>query len=171
MSELKDTLTQTRLKELLHYDPETGIFINKISRGGQKVGAVSGGIMPGYCGGYIRIRLDQRRYLAHRLAWLYMTGNLPEKQIDHINHVRGDNRFSNLRESTQAENTRNASMCHLNKSGKTGVYFHKKNMKWAAQIGHGSNKEYLGSFDYKHEAISARKQAELKRGYHPNHGE
>ena len=86
---MRNQLTQERLKELLHYDPETGYFTWKISpNNAVKVGSVAGTSM----NNYIRIIIDHKAYLAHRLAFLYMEGYFPEHEVDHINRIRDDNR-------------------------------------------------------------------------------
>lgn len=98
-------LSQERLKELLHYEPETGWFTWRVSSSMANPGDRAGGLH-GY-GGYRAIGLDYRKYLEHTLAWLYMTGTVPQKEIDHINNDAGDNRWSNLREATRSQNGHN----------------------------------------------------------------
>jgi hypothetical protein len=100
---VKAALTQARLKELLHYDPESGA-ITWASRPSSrvKVGMLAGKVHPTQ--GYRQVRADKSLYYAHRLAWLYMTGEWPAADVDHINHVRDDNRWSNLRGATRSQN-------------------------------------------------------------------
>lgn len=99
------SLSYDRLRELLHYDPETGQFVWRVSPSAKvAAGALAGG--PNKAG-YITIGIGGRRYKAHRLAWLYMTGEWPAEQIDHVNTVRDDNRWANLREATHIQNQRN----------------------------------------------------------------
>ena len=98
-------ITQTRLKELLNYDPISGIFTWKTSRGGRKPGSIAG--TKCIHKGYITIQIDGTLYRAHRLAFLYMIGRLPEDQVDHIDRCKDNNAWSNLRECTQAENQLN----------------------------------------------------------------
>jgi HNH endonuclease len=98
-------LTQERLKELLSYDPATGIFAwktrrNQLSGIGQQAGTI-------HARGYRKIIIDGRSYWASRLAWLYMTGRWPKSEIDHKNRIRLDDRFSNLREATPQQNSFN----------------------------------------------------------------
>ena len=159
-------ITQKELKELLHYDPETGVFMWVVLRQGVRNGGVAGSMSYGY----IRIKVKGRSYQAHRLAWLSIHGKWPKEQIDHINHIRDDNRIENLREATNQENQRNASMKKNNKSGITGVYWYKRDNKWLAYIMTGGKLINLGYFTDKFEAICARKSAEKKYGYHENHG-
>ena len=88
-------LTQSRLKELLYYDPYSGIFTWKISSGNMPAGSAAGCLSPE---GYIRITIAGKKYKAHRLAWFYVYGYFPENQVVHLNGARDDNRISNLRE-------------------------------------------------------------------------
>lgn len=155
-------MTQERLKELLHYDPETGIFIWRVSRGGKVIAGSTAGLVQR--NGYVYIRVDRRRYLAHRLAWLYIHGKFPSDQIDHINRVRTDNRISNLRAATNAENTQNRSKRSDNTSGVIGVYWDNKRQKWRAQIRLNGHNIFLGSYQTVEEAAAAR--AAAKATYH-----
>ena len=137
-------LTQARLKELLHYDPDTGVFTNLVTRNGRaKIGAEAGYVNTL---GYVVVQVERLRTHAHRLAWLYVTGNWPTNQIDHINRVRSDNRFCNLRDVTASENVHNTSDSAKNTSGVRNVVWHKKNKKWQAQIKVNNKYKYLGQF-------------------------
>jgi hypothetical protein len=124
-------ITQERLKELLHYDPETGIFITISKRGCNSAGAIVGHTR---IDGYVDIRVDNRLYRAHRLAWLYTFGEWPKFQLDHINGVRNYNPISNLRQASKLENMQNTKTYETNTSGYTGVVFHKLSGLWAARI-------------------------------------
>lgn len=138
-------ITQGRLKELLHYDPDTGLFTWAKSRPGCRVGAVVG---TRHKEGYWQVRLDRRLYLTHRLAFLYMLGRLPAQHVDHINRDRGDCRWCNLREATNSENAQNQQATQRKtSSGLLGVSWHKRIGKWVAQI--TANKQHinLGCFD------------------------
>jgi len=161
-------LTQSKLKELLHYDPETGLFIWLIK---PRIG-VKSGVVAGFTTvhGYIHIGIDLREYKAHRLAWLYVHGRWPKHQIDHINHIRDDNRLINLREATQQENNKNLSIRSDNTSGVAGVHWYKATSRWMTYIFVGGKRVFLGYFDDKLDAICARKSAEIKYDYHENHG-
>lgn len=173
-------LTQSLLKELLHYDPETGVFTWE--RRGHSTFATIGAAKswnikyPGTAAGsinsdgYIGIGIKWKIYKAHRLVWLYVHGQWPEDQIDHINHDRADNRLLNLREVTPQENSQNRKPDSLNTSGIVGVCFHKAAKKWYSQININKRCTYLGVFDDFDDAVKARKEAEVKYGYHENHG-
>jgi len=160
-------ITQKELKEILDYNPETGVFIwLKHNKNQKSIGDAAGHLM---AEGRTSIRINYISYLLHRLAWLYVYGKWPN-EIDHINHNQSDNRISNLREVTHRENMLNQSMCKNNTSGVTGVYWHKKNNKWFASIMVKGVAIHLGiSFD-KFEMMCARKSAEIKYGFHVNHG-
>jgi len=159
-------MTQLQLKSLLHYNPLTGIFTwlytNKITAN------------PNTSSRYCKIRIDYKLYQAHRLAWLYIYGYLP-KEIDHINHDKKDNRIVNLREVTRSENMRNKPRISTNTSGACGVIWNKRNKKWNAQIAWRVNgkivNKWLGTFKNKEDAIIARKEANIKYGFHKLHGE
>lgn len=145
------TITQERLKELVNYDPNTGVFTNKAQRGNLLAGAETG-----YeDGGYIKLRLDKKLYKAHRLAFLYMTGSFPSSDTDHVNGIKNDNRFCNLRQATRGENMMNIGIKKHNTSGYKGVTFYKKTGKWKAQIQANKKKISLGYFDDIREAAEA----------------
>ena len=161
-------LTQAKLKEVLHYDPETGDFTWLKAVGSRaQVGDLAG------CSsshGYTRIIVCGKEYKAHRLAWLYTYGVFPEEQTDHINGVRNDNRIVNLRAVTNVENHRNRKKRCTNTSGVTGVSWFKPNNSWGAYINAEGERRFLGLFKDLFSAIAARKSAEIKYNYHPNHG-
>ena len=162
-------LTQARLKELLHYDAETGIFTwIKPSCNRVKAGGIAGYKCKTH--GYIFIGVDNVNYRAHRLAWLYMTGEWPENQIDHVNHLRSDNRWNKLRSVSHQENSKNAPIRSTNKSGVTGVHFHKPLKKWVAYITVSGTRIHLGLFNCITAAAISRKAAEIKYNFHENHG-
>jgi len=162
-------LTQERLKELLHYNAETGVFSWIIRPSNRvKIGEISDNVQKST--GYQRIRIDGELYGSHRLAWFYMTGRWPNKQIDHINHNRSDNRFNNLREVTCQENSKNTSISKNNKSGMNGVFWEKRACKWRVEIKINYKNIFLGYFTDKQEAIVARENANIKYNFHGNHG-
>ena len=162
-------LTQSRLKELYSYNPDIGDFIRiKTIGGGGKAGSIAGYIVSGM--GYRRIRIDRSAYYTHRLAFLYMTGHMPDDEVDHINHVRDDNRWSNIRQATRKQNTRNVKLKTTNKSGTTGVSWSKNKNRWIAQIQVAKKHVHLGYFKQLKDAVSAREQAIMANGFHTNHG-
>ena len=165
-----DTLTQKELKEVLHYDADTGKFTWLKARNNRiKAGDIAGYVDKAT--GYYRvIKINGKRYLAHRLAFLYMTGKFPPDEIDHLNHLRYDNRFVNLRHATRVENSRNQSMQSNNKSGFTGVCWHEGGSKWLAYISINGNQKHLGYFTDMDDAIIARKKANIEHEFHENHG-
>lgn len=140
MSEKK--ITQTLLKKHLNYDHHTGVFTcitKRIGTGG--VGSVVGSPNDG---GYLLITILGRSYKAHRLAWLYIYGYLPELNIDHINRNTSDNRIINLREVSHVCNMRNSGNRKDNTSGVKGVSWHKDRRKWVVQINLNGQRHYLG---------------------------
>lgn len=160
-------ITQSRLKELFHYDLETGLFTRLVTIAhNAKAGDIAGTVDSG---GYIQIMVDGKRYQAHRLMWLWVTGEWPD-EVDHINHVKDDNRWINLREVSRVENCRNQSLPKNNTSGICGVYWYKASKKWMAYIRVSGKLIGLGLFENMLDAIEARKIAENKYKYHENHG-
>ena len=139
-------LTQNRLKELIDYNPDTGIFIWKprpyYTRNG--VGRIAGSL---HSAGYITLFIDREQYFAHRLAWLYYYGEFPSSNIDHINRIKNDNRIVNLRLANQSQNLMNIVKHKDNTSGYKGVYWHKKAKKWAVECYIQGKKNYLGLFE------------------------
>ena len=111
-------MKQEELKQILDYDPDTGLFRWKIKpRSQTDLGDIAGTL----CQGYIRITINKKNYYAHRLAWLYMTGQWPVNTVDHINRIRNDNRISNLREATDQEQQFHLGEYKNNTSGFKGV--------------------------------------------------
>ena len=154
----------------LSYNPETGEFINKIMRSGHaKKGEVAGNLSQL---GYIRIWIAGRSYYAHTLAFVCMEGRfpLPGHEIDHINHDKSDNRWSNLREVKRAENHRNKELQSNNTTGMHGLYWSVRDKVWTARITVDGRGISLGTFKSKFDACCARKSAEKKYGFHSNHG-
>lgn len=161
-------MNQSELKEMLTYDRETGEF-RWINGNGRNVSAgdIAGSKTRQ---GYIRIctgaRAHPRRYMAHRLAWLYEYGVMPAGQIDHVNRNKADNRIANLRVVDSAENRHNCEKQANNTSGVKGVYWHKKTKKWQANIMVRGRRIPLGYFESHNDAACVRKAAE--KLYHPS---
>ena len=148
---MNQKITHSLLIEKLQYFPETGIFVwNK------------NGDVAGYpkSNGYMQVRIDGKYYLLHRLAWMYIHGEFPNGDIDHINRVRNDNRLNNLRVVNRCENQQNRSIQINNTSGVTGVIYSKKYGTWRARIKANNTYCHLGSFKTFEDAVFARKQAE-----------
>lgn len=168
-------LTQARVKELLTYDPETGIFVwndwpmlnGKLH---PKNGKIAGHKYK-YPNGksYIRIGVDGKVLLAHRLAFIYMEGSAPE-EVDHDDGDGTNNKWANLNKSDKVSNAKNHRKQSNNTSGTTGVYFRKSRNKWIANIKVDGKLTHLGSFESKKLAAEARAKAEVEYGYHKNHG-
>lgn len=157
-----------RAQELLRYDPETGKMIWRVSQGRVRAGTEAGTFTSdGY---HRKVQIDGRNYLAHRLAWLIVTGEWPTEEIDHISGDGLDNRWSNLREATHTVNGRNAKRYSHNTSGFTGVGWHKASRKWQANIKVNGTYIHLGCFDDLTAAVEVRKDAERQYGFHENHG-
>ena len=155
------SITQSQLKSIVKYNKETGVFTRF------KINKVAGTHREDK---YISICVNYKSYLAHRLAWLYVYGEMPRHFIDHINHDRSDNRIINLREVTSLESSRNLSRDKRNYSGSNGVSFMSSKNKWRARIGVRGTNIHLGMFITKEHAIEARKHAEKLYGFHANHG-
>jgi len=152
------SLTQSQLKELLHYDPDTGIFTNKVTRNrGALIGDQAGA---NHSKGYRIIAINRKSYLVHRLAWLYTYGSWPKCQLDHINRIKNDNRISNLREVSDSQNHQNVGLQSNNISGFKGVCWHKRRCTWHVQIKLNNKHIFLGYFKSLDDAIAVRKQAE-----------
>jgi hypothetical protein len=164
---MSEALTQDRLKGLLKYDPDSGQFTWLVSRGKAVAGSEAGTFTHE---GYRQIRMDGTCYRAHRLAFLYMTGEFPPEAIDHIDGQRANNRWKNLRAVSIAENQRNQRRRKVSESGFNGVSWDSGRSRWRAAIEVGGRNKHLGRFEHKDDAILARMEADLKYGFHENHG-
>lgn len=148
----KKDLTQERLKYLLHYDQDAGVFTWRVDRirvrAGERAGKIDGQ-------GYVAIGIDGHRHAAHRLAFLYMTGVWPSSFVDHINSDRSDNSWCNLRVATNSQNQANVLRWSHNTSGFKGVSWHKSTGRWQANIRSEGGKKSLGYFDTPEAAYEA----------------
>ena len=176
-----NTLPIETVRELLDYDLETGVLTWKERSldyfmtshdcnwwNSRFAGKVVGQGVNG--SGYLRVRHNGTCYYAHRMVWAHYYGSWPKKKIDHINGDREDNRISNLRDVTQRDNLRNQTMRKTNTSGFMGVHWNKALNKWRATIQIDRIKLHLGYFDDIEDAAKARAEAEVKYGFHSNHG-
>lgn len=153
-------IIQQQLKDLVTYDPKTGIMIwkfitsNRVKKD-RKMGH--------YANGYLMTSIFGKKYQVHRLAWLYVYGEFPKHMLDHINRIRDDNRIENLREVTVKQNNENISLRSHNTSGHRGVGWHKGAKKWMAYITHNKKQIHLGLFDDLNKAVEVakNKRAEL----------
>ncbi|MCD2451655.1 HNH endonuclease [Methylicorpusculum oleiharenae] len=150
---MKNLLTQERLKELLRYDPETGMFTWLASPANSvKVGAIAGSVNGK---GYIHIKINSKTYRAHRLAFFYHFGRWPKNDVDHMNGVKTDNRIENLRDANKSENQQNRGVQSNNTSGYMGVSYDKRKKKWKAEIMINRKTNRLGRFSTPEEAHAA----------------
>lgn len=141
MKIFKQCLTQERLKQVLKYDPLTGIFTRlKSWKGTLEVGC----LRPD---GYITISVDYYPYRAHRLAFLYMSGEFPIDEVDHKNMNRSDNRWDNLRTASKEQNGVNISPRKNNKCGYKNVYWSTRDRKWVVELKHQGQRVSLGNYD------------------------
>ena len=163
-------ITFEKARELFVYDRETGIIKwRKRARGRRRGNLVAGCTSPN--DGYTRIHFNGKEYFAHRIAMLLAYGFYgDELEIDHINHVRNDNRLVNLRFATRTDNGRNLSISSRNATGVTGVYYHKRSRKYMARITVDRVIIYLGIFSTLEGAARARKEADIKYKFNANHG-
>jgi hypothetical protein len=158
-------MTADEVRALIDYDPSTGAFQWKARsnayfdkrRIGRSVGAVSNK-------GYLRITINKKRYLAHRLAILIQEGEWPQGEVDHINGEKTDNRYANLRVASRHENMQNTKLFAANSSGYAGVSIDRSTSLWRARITHKRKEFHLGSYKTKEEAYQAYLVAKAK--YH-----
>lgn len=151
-------ITAERLRELVHYNPVSGLFIRRIGRSGRgsRAGSVAGSIDTD---GYIILHIDHRHYKAHRLAWLYVHGAFPPDEVDHRNGIRNDNRWCNLRPATRRENLQNRRGNLLGASASGAD-------RWSSNIKVDGVTFHLGTFPSAEAAHAAYVQA--KRRLHPH---
>lgn len=166
-------------REFLHYVPKTGILIWRTrerrwfpddghwrtwnTRFASTVACTKNK------SGHLSVLILGRRYYAHRLIWLWMTGEWPDGEIDHKNRDPSDNRWTNLRVVTHRQNTRNGPLLRSNTSGHVGIYIRKSDGAFLAQISIDGKHHHLGVFGTMDEAIRARKAAEKAFGFMPEH--
>jgi hypothetical protein len=154
VTDIHTGLTQERLHQLFLYDPDAGTFTRKIRVGKKgKVGMIAGHVRDG---GYHYVKIDSRNYLASRLAWLYMTGEWPQNDIDHINEDKADTRWVNLRAATRTQNQANRGPTCRCKTGYKGVFrVDRKANPFRAAIRVSGRLEQIGVFPTAEEANAA----------------
>jgi HNH endonuclease/AP2 domain len=148
------------LRSRIHYDPDTGRFTWKVKPAGNvSIGQRAGGVNNE---GYLQIRIFGVMHKAHRLAWLYVTGEWPPSEIDHANGDISDNRFANLRLASRAQNCQNRALRKDSGTGIKGVGFNKRSGKWTAYVRANNKVHHLGTFASKEAAAEAREAAAKK---------
>ena len=156
--------------ELFRYDYETGVLYWRWRVNSRVPKTLEAGTQY-KSSGYLYVKVHGRLYLVHRIVMLMCYGFYGEGlEVDHINHVRNDNRLVNLRFVTRRENQRNQSLSSKSSTGVTGVYFSKARKKYVAQIMVDGEKIFLGRFETLEEAAAARAEANLKFNFNNNHG-
>ncbi|MCO1396395.1 HNH endonuclease signature motif containing protein [Burkholderia cenocepacia] len=152
---MSDLLTQEFARRVFSYDAETGVLTSRLTLGKRTAGERLG--RPHHLG-YLVVEIGGNRFLAHRIAWVYAYGEIPNgKEIDHINGVRSDNRLLNLRVATRAQNSQNRESA--------GVYFDRQRNRWRAFIWLNGKNKVIGSFPTRELAREAYLSA--KRAHHP----
>ena len=154
-------MTYEEVNALFVYDPETGVLAYRNT--GKEAGTIGGH-------GYRRVSVSGANTSSHRVMWLLHTGSLPFDMVDHIDGDKLNNKISNLRAVSRRDNGRNARRSKANKSGVTGVRWDKQNSRWMSGIVDNGIRIHLISCEDWFEAVCARKSAEVRLGFHANHG-
>lgn len=175
------TIEPSELHDMFAYNPDTGLLtwkvklandpakLSEVRRWNARYAgkpAITANDGKGYSRGHVRGNM----LYAHRIAWAMIYGDWPAGEIDHINGDPADNKICNLRSVTKSQNMRNQKRHKSNTSGATGVHWNKHRRRWVARILHEKKIKHVGSFHKLEDAMRARRQAEEKYGYHPNHG-
>ena len=151
-------ITQKELRRALHYDARRGVWRWRVGRSGTAgKGSIAGYLQPN---GYRYIQVNGKLYLSSRLAWFYIRGYFPEHDVDHVNRVRDDDRWGNLREVSRQCNIRNCKLSSQNTSGVKGVCWHKQHNKWHTQVRVNGKSRSVGLHDDFTEAVAHRLAAE-----------
>ena len=163
-------LSQTELKSLLLYNSLNGEFTwSKCKNKNQvKIGDRAGHVSKAH--GYETIKINGKDYRSHRLVFLYVNGAMPAGEVDHVNQNRSDNRLENLRIVTTQDNLKNKSMMKNNSSGFNGVNWNKNYNKFEVRISVNKKSVFIGRFKCLIDAVSERIKANIKYGFHKNHG-
>lgn len=162
----KQPLTQDLVRKLFNYNKRLGKLYYRMPTHNHNVGDVAG---YSHSGGYIAISIGNTQHLIHRIIWLYVKGYLPD-MVDHIDHVRTNNAWYNLREVNNTENSKNTSISSNSATKVNGVSFMKSRNKYRAYIMINRKQISLGLYTNLEDAIEARKEADIKYGFHSNHG-
>jgi hypothetical protein len=150
-------LAHQRIRELFDYNQRTGQLIRKVNCRGASKGVVG---CKNPSDGYLGVRIDKEYYQVHRVIWFWMTGNWPKCQLDHKNGARADNRWNNLREATNGQNSLNQGLRKDNTSGAKGITFDKNRNKYRVRISISGVSYMIGRYDTLEEAKEWRKLAE-----------
>jgi len=162
---MNNNLTQEHLKSILKYNPILGLWTWKKSYHNKNIGKIAGYVSKDK--GYRRIKICGKLYFSSRLAFLYMDGYIPEYHVDHMNRIRNDDRWENLRHISPQCNIRNCGLLSTNRTGIKGVYWNKKECKWKVFIYISGKYKHLGYFkeDEFEEAVLTRLAAEQCLGW------
>jgi len=160
-------MTKTDAHKFFKYNQKTGKLFWRNKTGNRAVPGTEAGQINN--AGYKIIGFKGKRYKAHQIIFMWMLGYFP-KEVDHEDHNRLNNKWNNLKDATRITNMKNISKRLDNKSGITGVSWDTEKQRWRAIINVNKKPKLLGRFTKKADAVLARQRAEIKYGYHPNHG-
>ena len=148
---------------------EDGNLVRVITTSSRAIEGMIAGSLSG--NGYLHIRIGDRRVKNHRIVWEMHNGRIPEgMEVDHINHIKTDNRIENLRIANHKQNLSNSSLRCDSSTGVSGVSWNRNRSKWHAYIKSDYKRRHIGFFDSFDEAVAARKLKEVELGFHENHG-
>lgn len=155
---------QKTILQLFSYDENSGNLLWKVGRSGTRgIGNVAGFLEKN---GYLRIRINKKQYLAHRIVWIYFNGNIPEgMEIDHINCIKNDNKIQNLRLCTRSSNLQNQKRAPISNKSTGLLGAHEVNGKFRSEICIDGERHFLGYFNTAEDAHIA--YVEKKRLIHP----
>jgi hypothetical protein len=148
-------ITHKRLRHLIDYDQKTGLFTWKIARGPRKAGGRAGSVRTGPWGDYIQIHIDRQNYRGARVAWFWVHGRWPTKEIDHKNRRGTDNRLKNLRVASSSQNKMNRLTSGTNSTGLKGAFLDKRDGAWYSRIVKDRKLTQLGRFKTAKDAHNA----------------
>ncbi len=182
---MREPISAAVLHDLLEYNQETGFLVWKVrdcslfqpnTKTAKHQAAIWNARYAGKAAltakvhGYAAGKVFDVQVKAHRVIWAMKTGEWPDGEIDHINGVRGDNRWCNLRHVQRSINARNAHKSSLNTSGINGVSWHKPTSRWRAYLRVDYRQVHIGYFDNIEDASAARRAAEMDKGFTKRHG-